>query len=145
MASNSSDERVLPKASYTKVSTSSECNTVCENAFQPLGDTKVVALCELAEVGKFAPWGNRDSKCKEIGYTFPQFDQLETADDFMNAKVKKTVIYTGVIGLSILFSLIAGTAYGVFACIRRCRRGRSAEYSGDKSKSLHHGIAFNSD
>ena len=137
MSTNTSDERVLPKKpAYTKVSSSLDCNTVCENAFRPLGDTKVVALCEVADIGRFTPWGNHDSKCKEIGYTFPAFRNLETAENFMQAKLKKTVIWTGIIGLSILFGLIAGTSYAVFSCCRRLRRDRS--FSADRSESFHY-------
>jgi len=137
LTTNKSDERVLPMKAYTKTSSSSDCNIICENAFRPLGDTKVVALCEVADIGKFSPWGNHDSKCKETGYSFPEFGKLETAENFMAAKLKKTLVWSGVIGLSILFGLVAGTAYGVFMCCRRLRRGRSEEYIGDKSKSSH--------
>jgi hypothetical protein len=131
--------RKLPKASYTIDLSSSKCDEVCSHAFYELFEEDAIAFCDIAEVGKFSPWGNRDSKCKEFGYNFSSFAKLETAQHFMKAKLKKTMLWAGLIGLSILLGLVAAAAYGVISCCKRCRSGRSEEY---ESKLFNHGIAF---
>jgi len=130
-----SDIRKLPKKTTTRVLSNSDCNGICADAFSSFKENNTISLCDFAETGKPAPWGNHDSGCKEMAHEFAEFNELEPAKLYRSRREKKAMILGGIIGLSILFGLIAGTAYAVFSCCRRLRHRRGTHYVGDKSKS----------
>jgi len=138
------DTRKLPRKTTTRDLSNSDCNDICADAFFSFNETNTVALCDFAQTGKPAPWGNHDSGCKAMSHAFPTFNELEPGKLYNARREKKIMIYGSIISVAILLSLVGAAAYGVFSCIRRLKHRRSEEFIEEKSESFYHAIAIQS-